>query len=466
VTRSIDRRRFIRQGAMAGVGVGVLGGAATARASASTASPSFLSTAGSSAKASPAILGAGSQSETVVVAVMGVNSRGNELAKAFARSGAAVACICDVDSRAVDRTVADISEIQEKRPQGVTDFRRALDDPSIDAIVIAAPDHWHTPAAMLAMQAGKDVYLEKPCSHNPHEGELIVAAQAKYGRVVQMGNQQRSAPESIEIIKEIHSGIIGRPYFGRAWYANTRGPIGHGSVAQVPDWLDYDLWQGPAPRTPYRDNVIHYNWHWFWRWGTGEICNNGTHEIDVCRWALTVDYPVRVTSAGGRYHFDDDWEMPDTQVVSYDFEGGKTITWEGRSCNGRPVEGRGRGASIHCENGTVVLDRSGYVVYDNDNTEIKRNIRASSEATLDTRGGGSLTDMHIGNFLNTIRGEERLTAPVGDGRRSQLLCHLGNIAQRTTGVVRCDPSTGRIVDNPEAKRLWGREYEPSWEPRV
>ncbi len=461
MTNSINRRRFIKQGAIAGMGASALGAFTTSRSAASS-----IPLAGISDRSGPAILGSTSPNEAVVVGVMGVNSRGDELAKSFARGGADVAYICDVDTRAVDRTIAGVGELQEKRPQGVTDFRRALDDPAVDALVIAAPDHWHTPAAILAMQAGKHVYLEKPCSHNPREGELIVEAQRKYDRVVQMGNQQRSAPESREIIQEIHDGIIGRPYLGRSWYANTRGPIGHGSVADVPDWLDYELWQGPAPHTPYRNNVIHYNWHWFWRWGTGEICNNGTHEIDVCRWALAVDYPVRVTSAGGRYHFDDDWEMPDTQVVSYDFDNGKTITWEGRSCNGWPVEGRGRGASIHGENGTAVIDRSGYIVYDNDNNEIRRNIRSSGEATLDTRGGGSLTDMHIVNFMNAVRGEERLTAPVGDGRRSQLLCHLGNIAQRTTGMVHCDPRTGRIVDNPEAMKLWGREYEPGWEPRV
>ena len=466
MTDSINRRKFIRQGAVAGMGVSAMGGAAVSQALAASSSPSPLSTAASMAGATPTRLGARSPNETIVVGVMGVNSRGDELAKSFARAGAEVAYVCDVDSRAAGSTIAGLTELQEKRAQGVTDFRRALDDPAVDALVIAAPDHWHTPAAILAMAAGKDVYLEKPCSHNAQEGELITAAQSKYDRVVQMGNQQRSAPESREIIQEIHSGIIGRPYFARAWYANTRGSIGRGSVAVVPGWLDYDLWQGPAPRTPYRDNVIHYNWHWFWRWGTGEICNNGTHEIDVCRWALAVDYPVRVTSAGGRYHFDDDWEMPDTQVVSYDFEDGKTITWEGRSCNGRSTENRGRGASIHGEKGTVVLDRSGYVVYDNGNNEIRRNIRESSEATLDTRGGGSLTDMHIVNFLKTIRGEDRLTAPVGDGRRSQLLCHLGNIAQRTTGVVHCDPRTGHIVDNPEAMKLWGRDYEPGWEPKV
>jgi predicted dehydrogenase len=464
MTDEINRRKFIKQSAIAGAGV--LGGALGSLPAATGSSSLDSSTDEALTGHGPAVRGGNSPAETVVVAVMGVNSRGNELAKSFANGGAEVAYICDVDSRAVERTTTDISGLQEKRPEGVTDFRRALDDDAVDALVIAAPDHWHTPAAILAMQAGKHVYVEKPCSHNPREGELITEAQRRYERVVQMGNQQRSAPESREIIQEIHNGIIGRPYFARAWYANTRGPIGHGSVAPVPDWLDYDLWQGPAPRTPYRDNVIHYNWHWFWRWGTGEICNNGTHEIDVCRWALAVDYPVRVTSAGGRYHYDDDWEMPDTQVVSYDFEEGKTIIWEGRSCNGRLVEGRGRGAAIHGEKGTVVIDRSGYVVYDNDNNEIDRNMRSGSEATLDTRGGGSLTDMHIVNFLNTVRGQERLTAPVSDGRKSQLLCHLGNIAQRTAGAVRCDPRTGRVVDNPDAIALWGRDYEAGWEPRV
>jgi predicted dehydrogenase len=396
---------------------------------------------------------------------MGVNSRGNELAKAFARLGADVGAICDVDARALEATVAEVSELQAKPPAGLSDFRRALDDPDMDALVVAAPDHWHAPAALLALQAGKHVYLEKPCGHGPHEGELLVEAQARSGRVVQMGNQQRSAPESIDVIRQIREGVIGRPYYGRAWYANTRGGIGRGRAAAVPGWLDYELWQGPAPRTPYRDNVVHYNWHWFWRWGTGEICNNGTHEIDVCRWALGVEFPVRVTSAGGRYHFDDDWECPDTQVASFEFENGATITWEGRSCNGRPVEGRGRGASIHGTEGTAVIDRSGYVMYDNANNEIARRMRGDSDDALDTRGGGSLTDLHIANFLESVRGNAMLAAPIEEGHKSQLLCHLGNIAQRTSGALTCDSQTGRITGDPAAMELWNRDYEPGWEPK-
>ncbi len=403
-----------------------------------------------------------SASDQIAVAVMGVNGRGAVLAKTFAsQPGAKVTHICDVDAHVTEKVVGEVPG-----SKGVVDLRRALDSSDVDALVIAAPDHWHTPAALLALQAGKHVYLEKPCSHNPREGELLVEAQKNYGLLVQMGNQQRSARTSIEVIDAIRGGLIGRPYYGRAWYANTRGSIGHGNQAPVPARLDYELWQGPAPRTPYRDNVIHYNWHWFWRWGTGEICNNGTHEIDVCRWALGVDLPTKVTSAGGRYHFDDDWEAYDTQIASFEFAGGQTITWEGRSCNGRPIEGRGRGASIHGEKGTVVMDRHGYVVFDNDNNEIRKNMDELEEGSLDTRGGGGMTAVHITNFLESIRGKEKLREPVADARKSQLLCHLGNIAQRTGRTLHCDDATGRIEDDPGAMKLWSREYEPGWEPKA
>ena len=439
---AVDRRTFVKQSVAAGVGLGLMGGP----------KPAF-------ARRAP--------SDTLTVAVMGVNSRGDYLARAFASStGARVGYVCDVDSRVMEKTTAAVAGLQDTRPDMAGDFRRALDDPNVDALVIAAPDHWHAPATLMALQAGKHVYLEKPCGHNAREGELLVEAQRKYGTVVQMGNQQRSSPRSQEIIHELRNGIIGRPYYAKAWYANTRGPIGNGSRSTPPAWLDYELWQGPAPRMPYRDNLIHYNWHWFWNWGTAEICNNGTHEIDVCRWALGVEFPVRVTSSGGRYHYrNDDWkDMPDTQVASFEFEDGKTIMWEGKSCNGRSVEGRGRGVCIHGETGSVVIDRAGYVVYDQDNRETFVSIQRGAEGTLDTRGGGDLTDLHIENFLASVRGEVTPNAPIDEGHKSQLLCHLGNIAWRESRDLVCDPSDGHIAGS--ATDLWTREYESGWEPTV
>ena len=441
MTDTIDRRQFMMEGGSAALAMSVLGRFAPSR-------------------------GTSQPSDRVAAAVMGVNSRGNELAMALARTGAEVRYVCDVDSRAAEKAVAEVTGMGDQRPRGLTDFRRALEDPSLDALVIAAPDHWHTPASLLALQAGKHVYVEKPCGHNPREGELLVEAQRRYGKVVQMGNQQRSAPESIDLMQRIREGVIGRPYFARAWYANTRDTIGRGAPAAVPGWLDYELWQGPAPRTRYHDNVVHYNWHWFWRWGTGEICNNGTHEIDVCRWALGVEFPTKVTSSGGRYHFDDDWECTDTQVASFEFEGGATITWEGRSCNGRPIENRGRGVSIHGTEGTAVVDRSGYVIYDLENNEVARLIVGEGGDGLDTRGGGSHTDRHLANFQDAVRGEATPASPIAEGNKSQLLCHLGNIAQRTTGSLTCDSRTGRIVGNASAMFFWSREYEPGWEARV
>lgn len=438
-----NRREFLKTTALAGVGLGLTG---------SSLSP---------------IRGVNAPSNKVVVAVMGVNGRGRALADAFARlDGSEVAYICDVDDNAIDKGVKSASNHQDKTPMGEKDFRKVLERDDIDALVIGAPDHWHAPASIMAMQAGKHVYVEKPCGHNPREGELLIEAQQKYGKIIQMGTQQRSDFRSIEVIQMIKEGIIGEPYYGKAWYSNTRGSIGTGKVAEVPSWLDYDLWQGPAPRVDYTDNIIHYNWHWFWNWGTGESCNNATHEVDVCRWALGVDYPTRVMSSGGRYHYDDDWEFYDTQVMSFEFEGGKSITWEGRSCNGLEFFNRGRGATIHGTEGTVLLDRDGYIVYDHDSNEVKRNLKGEQSDQLNTVGGGSMTDDHIQNFLNAIRDGETLNTPIDEGHKSVLLCHLGNIAQHSGKVLECDPSNGHLKDKELMKKMWGRKYEPGWELTV
>src|SRR5947209_18486875 len=406
-------------------------------------------------------------SEQVVVAVMGLNGRGTVLARTFARAtNAAVAYVCDVDSQVLAKAVTDVAGAQSKAPKGLGDFRRALEDKSVDALVIAAPDHWHTPAALLAMQAGKHVYVEKPCGHNAREGELLVEAQRKHRRVVQMGTQQRSAPRSIDIMQAIKAGAIGQPYLARTWYANTRGTIGRGKTVPVPANLDYELWQGPAPRTPYHDNIIHYNWHWFRRWGTGEILNNGTHEIDVARWALGVGYPTRVTSVGGRYHYADDWEFPDTQEACFDFADGKTIIWQGQSCNGAETFDRGRGTAILGTGGSAVVDRDGYTIYDLKGKAVKQSLAAKRGDGLNLSADDDMTAQHIGNFLDAIRTGAALHQPITEGAKSVLLGHLGNIAQSTGRALRIDPASGHITGDDEAMKSWQREYAPGWAPVV
>ena len=401
------------------------------------------------------------------VAVMGVNSRGAYLAVKFAEAeNTKITYICDVDQRAIDKTIQAVYEKHAYKPKGEKDIRKVLESKDVDILVIAAPDHWHAPASIMALQAGKHVYVEKPCSHNPHEGELLVEAQRKYGKIVQMGNQQRSSYESIEAIDLIRDGIIGNAYYGKAWYANTRGSIGIGKPAPVPEWLDWEMWQGPAPRKEFKDNIVHYNWHWFRNWGTGEILNNGTHEVDVCRWALGVGYPEKVNSSGGRYQFKDDWEFYDTQIASYDFAEGKTINWEGKSCNGYKFYKRGRGAIIYGTEGTAIIDRNGYEFYDNSDKLIMEAKANSPNATMNTKGGGDLDKLHIANFLNAIRNEEKQNSPIDEGNISVTICQLGNIAQEMGRSLQIDNSSGRILNDEEAMKMWGREYEPGWEVKI
>ncbi len=426
---------------------------------------------GLAAARSPLLALGGSPGEKLVVAVMGLNGRGTVLARVFAKTpNAEVACVCDVDAQVLAKGVTAVTQAQGKAPKGLGDFRRALDDKSVDALVIAAPDHWHAPATILALSAGKHVYVEKPCGHNPREGELLVEAQRKAKCVVQMGTQRRSSPRAIEAVQAIREGVVGRPYLARAWYANRRQSIGRGKVAPVPTGLDYELWQGPAPRTPYRDNVIHYNWHWFRRWGTGEICNNGTHEIDVARWALGADHPLRVTSAGGRYQFEDDWEFTDTQEAAFEFDGGRAIAWQGRSCNSYPIENRGRGTIVHGTTGTMVVDQDGYTVYDLDKKLVKQNVAPPPSGAagdpLAVSGDDQLTALHIANFVEGVRTGTPVSQPIEEGAKSVLLCHLGNIAQWTGRALRVDAATGRIQGDEAAMAHWSREYAPGWAPTV
>jgi len=416
-----------------------------------------------SAQSYKRIMGA---NDRVNVCVMGVNSRGFSHAENFSRQpGCSVIHICDVDSRAVDHTVARVKELTGMSPKGYKDLRKSFEDRDLDALVIAAPDHWHAPAALMAVKAGKHVYVEKPCSHSPHEGEILIQAAKKYGKIIQMGNQRRSWSNIIQAIHDLHSGVIGRVYFGNSWYANTRESIGTGKEVPVPEWLDWELWQGPAPRKKYKDNWVHYNWHWFWHWGTGEALNNGTHMVDLLRWGLGVNFPVRISSNGGRFHFKDDWETPDTQVISMDFPEGISLTWEGRSCNGKPVEGSSVGVVFYGEKGSMMIGQGNeYTVYDLKG-EVIREVKNDSQVNaLNPTGPGEYLDMPHGlNFLNAIRSGEKLAADIESGYKSTLLVQLGNIAQRVGHSLNIDPKTGHILNDPKALALWSREYEKGWE---
>jgi predicted dehydrogenase len=412
----------------------------------------------STALSSMAIAGA---SEKVIVGIMGAsrsnnggNGRGSELALGFAgQKNAEVAYICDVDERHMGKAVEVVAAKQARKPEGVSDFRRIIDDPAVDAIVIATPDHWHAPATIFACAANKHVYVEKPACHNPAEGEMMLAAARKFDRRVQLGTQRRSWPGIIEAMQRIKAGEIGRVLLSHSYYFNNRPTIGRGRAATVPAYLNYNFWQGPAPERGYRDNFLHYNWHWFWHWGTGELGNNGVHYIDLQRWGMGVDYPSRITSAGGKYRYDDDQETPDTHNVSYDF-GDRTIIWQGRSWMGKTPSDPDFDVGFYGDKGSLLIRGGEYTIYDMAGKEV-------------AKGSGPAGDSsHQENFLNAIRSGEKLNAEIEEGVKSTLMCHLGNIAHRVGRALNFDTGGRRIKDDADAMGLWSRQYRQGWEPKV
>jgi predicted dehydrogenase len=421
---------------------------------------------GNTAKSYGQIMGA---NERLNFAVIGLNSRAYaHLSSLHANQDhARIAYVCDVETNIMAKFATATEKQMGAAPKTQQDFRKVLELKEIDAITIATPDHWHAPMAILGLEAGKHVYVEKPCSHNPAEGALLVRAQQKYGKLVQMGTQQRSSPHTIDIVEKIHNGLIGRAYFAKAWYNNTRKSIGYGKDASVPATLDWDLWQGPAPRRPYKDNVQPYNWHWFRIWGTGETLNNGTHEVDVCRWALGVDFPNRITTSGGRYAFKDDWQFYDTIVTSYEYDD-MMLAWESTCCNGMRYFDRGRGSLIEGTTGTVMVDRDGYEVYDlkGKKTDEFKVAADGQTTTADLVGADSMTDAHFANFIAGIRTGAKLNAPVSIGNVAVTMLQLSNIAWFVNRELNLEAADGRIKNDPEAMKFWDREYEKGWEPRI
>ena len=418
----------------------------------------------STAKSYGQILGS---NDRLNFAVIGLNGRAYaHLSSLKANSGAArISHVCDVDANILKKFAAETEREMGEAPKTDRDFRSILQLKEIDAITIATPDHWHAPMAIAGLQAGKHVYVEKPCSHNPAEGALLVEAQRKYGKQVQMGTQQRSSPHTLEVIDKIHNGLIGRAYYAKAWYSNTRKSIGIGKEAPVPAQLDWDLWQGPAPRRAYKDNVQPYNWHWFRIYGTGETLNNGTHEVDVCRWALGADYPQRISASGGRYHFKDDWQFYDTLLTSFEYED-KLIDWEGKCCQGMKFYGRDRGSCIMGTNGSAIVDRGGYEVYDLSGKKTAEFDAGKAASSSDTVGRDSMTDAHFANFIAAIRQGEKLNAPVAIGNVAVTMLQLSNVSWEVHRTLALDTADGKIQNDPAAMKMWGRTYEPGWAPHL
>lgn len=418
----------------------------------------------STARSYGQILGA---NDRLNFAVIGLHSRAYAHLSSLKanKSSARIAYVCDVDTNTMKKFAAKTEEEMGEAPKTDQDFRNILREREVDAITIAAPDHWHTPMAIAGLQAGKHVYVEKPCSHNPAEGALLVEAQKKYGKLVQMGTQQRSSAHTIEIVDRIHNGEIGRAYLAKAWYSNVRKSIGEGKEAPVPAQLNWELWQGPAPRRAYTDNIQPYNWHWFKIYGTGETLNNGTHEVDVCRWALGADFPEKVSAQGGRYHYKDDWQFYDTLVTNFEYPD-KMISWDCKCCNGMKYYDRDRGSAIIGTTGSVIVDRDGYEVYDLKGKKIREMKAGSETSSGDLVGRDSMTDAHFANFIAGIKKGDKLNAPVSIGNVSVTMLQLSNIAWETQRVLALDTADGKILRDPEAMKHWTRTYEKGWELHI
>jgi predicted dehydrogenase len=382
--------------------------------------------------------------ERIVLAVMGVRSRGRDLVQGFsAFDDVEIAYICEVDDSVVPAALKSVNGRHKRTPKVEKDVRRVLEDKSVTALAVAAPDHWHALATVWACQAGKHVYVEKPISHNLVEGRRMAEAARKYERVVQVGTQRRSAAHVASAAEFVRSGKLGKVPFARSWIGGDRKTIGKKPDGPVPDDVDYNLWLGPAPERPFNPNRFHYNWHWFWDYGTGELGNNGIHGLDVARAVLRLDAPQRISCGGGKYFYDDDQQTPDTQIATFDFPH-ICLVWEHRIWAKKDIDGKSWGVSLHGERGTLTFDDKGW--------HVSGGVEASDKA------GDDMQAKHLRDFLDCIRSGKRPHADIEEGHASTRLCHLGNIAYRTGRTLHFEATTETIRDDAEANKLLGRTY--------
>lgn len=401
-----------------------------------------------------------SASEKVIIGVIGPGGMGSNLLGSFVgQSDVEIAYVCDVDANRMAQAAKSVEKKTSKAPKQEKDMRRLLEDKDVDAVIIATPDHWHAPATILACEAGKHVYVEKPCSHNLREGRLMVEAARRHKCVVQTGTQTRSSEHAIRAMELLHNGAIGDVLVAKAWNSQLRGNIGKQKPTDPPAHLDYDLWIGPAPMVPYQSNLLPGIWRWWYAFGTGDMGNDGVHDIDLARWGLGVKtHPTRITAMGGKYFFDDDQQFPDTQYVLFEYGGAgiagrpKQLIFEQRIWSPYVQEGNENGNAFYGTKGMLILGKSkGWELFGPRNEPREK------------MSGRPNDNGHHRNFLECIKDGKRPAADVEIGHLSASLCHLGNIATRVGRVLHFDPDKERILNDNEAAGLLRRTYrEGHW----
>jgi predicted dehydrogenase len=453
----ITRRDFIKKSTASGAGLAALGGI------------SFITNP-------EKVFGA---NDRVRVAVVGIRGQGfGHIRRYAAMANVEVAALCDIDENVIKQRLESMKERDIPEPKTYTDYQKLLEDKSIDAVSIATPNHWHSLQGIWACQAGKDAYIEKPCSHTYWEGKQLVEACKRYDRIVSHGTNSRAGKAPLEAVKKINEGLIGDVYLSRAVCYKWRDTIGRKGPEKVPSGVDYELWTGPAPMKPFTQNRFHYNWHWIWDTGNGDLGNQGVHEMDIARWGLGVELPTKVSAIGGHYMFDDDQETPNTLNCALEFKAAngkkKMLEFELRhwitnpECEiGRPSFGGGPevpfvGAGGGRQRrrapnsiGNIFYGSNGYLAiggYDS----YKSWIGPEQEAGPHGEGGGHLW----ANFIDCVRSrkKENLRAPIREGHLSSALVHLVNISYKLGRTLNFDPVKEEVTGDAEANRMLRNSY--------
>lgn len=417
----------------------------------------FILTSGATALATQMAAGA---NDRVNVAVVGVRGRGREHVDLFGRQpNSRVAAVCDVDTAQTERAVPLGEKAQGAKPKAYQDYRQVLDDKSVDAVALATCNHWHALGAIWACQAGKDVYCEKPASHNLWEGRKMVEAARKYERMVQVGMQSRSIAHKIRGMQLLREGVIGKVYMAKGICFKRRKSIETKVDGALPPGVDYNLWLGPAPMRPFNANRFHYNWHWFWDTGSGDIGNQGVHEMDICRWGLgKTALPNSVYSAGGKFIYNDDQETPNTQMAIFEYDdcqlqfevrglltgGESSIAYDGANFIGNEFFGA---------DGYMSMDSEGFQIYKGEKRELVQSMKAAEPKIWDTTP-------HVENFLTAVRSRNRadLHCDIEEGHLSAALCHMANTSYRVGRKLSFDPAAENYGADYEANLLLSRDY--------